>query len=225
MDVKSAAARYDCARPAVAREYASEAGGDESALSPGPMNTNISREVLSLAGLGEERHVLKCQLAQQDRLTAGRAHASTVTPAHSVARWRQRGTVLVGWHAADNTRVMVDGKPIPSASCLSRGGDSGHCRLIFYRSLSGCNDGETAGAHPSTFQRIAQERLSQPIEALGRNCVGRFGACHARDARDGLREAMARYDPRRKRQYLARRDEILPVITMRNRPLRWKDGP
>ncbi|EKK8747002.1 Tar ligand binding domain-containing protein [Salmonella enterica] len=112
MDVKIGGGTPDFAPARQSLENMRQKLEEMKALSPGPMNPDISREVLSnWQALLEKGVVPQMQLAQQGSLTAWSEHASTVTPALSRAfgasaeRFsHEAGTML------DNTRVMVDGK-------------------------------------------------------------------------------------------------------------------
>lgn len=162
------------------------------ALSPWPMNPDISREVLSnWQALLEKGVVPQMQLAQQGSLTARSEHASTVTPALSRAfgasaeRFSHEAGAML-----DNTRVMVDGKTYTIRILLITAVILGIAILIFTDRYLVAMMVKPLERIRQQFQRIAQGDLSQPIEALGRNCVGRLVPL-LRAMQDSLREAVS----------------------------------
>lgn len=162
------------------------------ALSPGPMNPDISRAVLSnWQALLEKGVIPQMQLAQQGSLTAWSEHASTVTPALSRAfgasaeRFNHEAGAML-----DNTRVMVDGKTYTIRILLITAVILGIAILIFTDRYLVAMMVKPLERIRQQFQRIAQGDLSQPIEALGRNCVGRLVPL-LRAMQDSLREAVS----------------------------------
>ncbi|OPP99451.1 methyl-accepting chemotaxis protein, partial [Salmonella enterica subsp. enterica serovar Enteritidis] len=86
MDVKIGGGTPDFAPARQSLENMRQKLEEMKALSPGPMNPDISREVLSnWQALLEKGVVPQMQLVQQGSLTAWSEHASTVTPALSRA--------------------------------------------------------------------------------------------------------------------------------------------
>ncbi len=156
------------------------------------MNPDISREVLSnWQALLEKGVVPQMQLAQQGSLTARSEHASTVTPALSRAfgasaeRFSHEAGAML-----DNTRVMVDGKTYTIRILLITAVILGIAILIFTDRYLVAMMVKPLERIRQQFQRIAQGDLSQPIEALGRNCVGRLVPL-LRAMQDSLREAVS----------------------------------
>lgn len=90
----------------------------------------------------------------------------------------------------DNTRVMVDGKTYTIRILLITAVILGIAILIFTDRYLVAMMVKPLERIRQQFQRIAQGDLSQPIEALGRNCVGRLVPL-LRAMQDGLREAVS----------------------------------
>ncbi len=133
------------------------------------------------------------------------AHASTVTPALSRAfgasaeRFSHEAGAML-----DNTRVMVDGKTYTIRILLITAVIQAlYLRFYRYRYLVAMMV-KPLGASVSNFSASRKAILASRLKRVGRNCRRPVGAATTRDA-GRLREAV-RYDPRRKRQYLARRD-------------------
>ncbi|EBX0464817.1 methyl-accepting chemotaxis protein [Salmonella enterica subsp. enterica serovar Lexington] len=183
MDVKIGGGTPDFAPARQSLENMRQKLEEMKALSPGPMNPDISREVLSnWQALLEKGVVPQMQLAQQGSLTAWSEHASTVTPA--LSRAFRAGAML------DNTRVMVDGKTYTIRILLITAVILGIAILIFTDRYLVAMMVKPLERIRQQFQRIAQGDLSQPIEALGRNCVGRLVPL-LRAMQDSLREAVS----------------------------------
>lgn len=228
MDVKIGGGTPDFAPARQSLENMRQKLEEMKALSPGPMNPDISREVLSnWQALLEKGVVPQMQLAQQGSLTAWSEHASTVTPALSRAfgasaeRFSHEAGAML-----DNTRVMVDGKTYTIRILLITAVILGIAILIFTDRYLVAMMVKPLERIRQQFQRIAQGDLSQPIEALGRNCVGRryCARCRTVYAKPSVRSA-----PEATISGAARR-KFLPVITIslperKNRPPRWKKLP
>lgn len=90
----------------------------------------------------------------------------------------------------DNTRVMVDGKTYTIRILLITAVILGIAILIFTDRYLVAMMVKPLERIRQQFQRIAQGDLSQPIEALGRNCVGRLVPL-LRAMQDSLREAVS----------------------------------
>ncbi|EII9308313.1 Tar ligand binding domain-containing protein [Salmonella enterica] len=192
MDVKIGGGTPDFAPARQSLENMRQKLEEMKALSPGPMNPDISREVLSnWQALLEKGVVPQMQLAQQGSLTAWSEHASTVTPALSRAfgasaeRFSHEAGAML-----DNTRVMVDGKTYTIRILLITAVILGIAILIFTDRYLVAMMVKPLERIRQQFQRIAQGDLSQPIEALGRNCVGRLVPL-LRAMQDSLREAVS----------------------------------
>ncbi|HCK7554121.1 TPA: Tar ligand binding domain-containing protein, partial [Salmonella enterica subsp. enterica serovar Paratyphi A] len=192
MDVKIGGGTPDFAPARQSLENMRQKLEEMKALSPGPMNPDISRAVLSnWQALLEKGVVPQMQLAQQGSLTAWSEHASTVTPALSRAfgasaeRFSHEAGAML-----DNTRVMVDGKTYTIRILLITAVILGIAILIFTDRYLVAMMVKPLERIRQQFQRIAQGDLSQPIEALGRNCVGRLVPL-LRAMQDSLREAVS----------------------------------
>lgn len=192
MDVKIGGGTPDFAPARQSLENMRQKLEEMKALSPGPMNPDISREVLSnWQALLEKGVIPQMQLAQQGSLTAWSEHASTVTPALSRAfgasaeRFNHEAGAML-----DNTRVMVDGKTYTIRILLITAVILGIAILIFTDRYLVAMMVKPLERIRQQFQRIAQGDLSQPIEALGRNCVGRLVPL-LRAMQDSLREAVS----------------------------------
>ncbi len=192
MDVKIGGGTPDFAPARQSLENMRQKLEEMKALSPGPMNPDISREVLSnWQALLEKGVVPQMQLVQQGSLTAWSEHASTVTPALSRAfgasaeRFSHEAGAML-----DNTRVMVDGKTYTIRILLITAVILGIAILIFTDRYLVAMMVKPLERIRQQFQRIAQGDLSQPIEALGRNCVGRLVPL-LRAMQDSLREAVS----------------------------------
>lgn len=192
MDVKIGGGTPDFAPARQSLENMRQKLEEMKALSPGPMNPDISRAVLSnWQALLEKGVIPQMQLAQQGSLTAWSEHASTVTPALSRAfgasaeRFNHEAGAML-----DNTRVMVDGKTYTIRILLITAVILGIAILIFTDRYLVAMMVKPLERIRQQFQRIAQGDLSQPIEALGRNCVGRLVPL-LRAMQDSLREAVS----------------------------------
>lgn len=192
MDVKIGGGTPDFAPAQQSLENMRQKLEEMKTLSPGPMNPDISRAVLSnWQALLEKGVIPQMQLAQQGSLTAWSEHASTVTPALSRAfgasaeRFNHEAGAML-----DNTRVMVDGKTYTIRILLITAVILGIAILIFTDRYLVAMMVKPLESIRQQFQRIAQGDLSQPIETLGRNCVGRLVPL-LRAMQDSLREAVS----------------------------------
>ncbi|EAY9563389.1 HAMP domain-containing protein [Salmonella enterica] len=192
MDVKIGGGTPDFAPAQQSLENMRQKLEEMKTLSPGPMNPDISRAVLSnWQALLEKGVIPQMQLAQQGSLTAWSEHASTVTPALSRAfgasaeRFNHEAGAML-----DNTRVMVDGKTYTIRILLITAVILGIAILIFTDRYLVAMMVKPLERIRQLFQRIAQGDLSQPIETLGRNCVGRLVPL-LRAMQDSLREAVS----------------------------------
>ncbi|ECJ3053157.1 HAMP domain-containing protein [Salmonella enterica subsp. salamae] len=192
MDVKIGGGTPDFAPAQQSLENMRQKLEEMKTLSPGPMNPDISRAVLSnWQALLEKGVIPQMQLAQQGSLTAWSEHASTVTPALSRAfgasaeRFNHEAGAML-----DNTRVMVDGKTYTIRILLITAVILGIAILIFTDRYLVAMMVKPLEHIRQQFQRIAQGDLSQPIETLGRNCVGRLVPL-LRAMQDSLREAVS----------------------------------
>ncbi|WP_275555939.1 methyl-accepting chemotaxis protein [Mixta sp. Marseille-Q2659] len=162
------------------------------AAAPGPMDAAISTAVEeSWTKLLEQGVRPQMQLAQQASLEEYRRHANGVTPALS----REFGAVAEKYNAAagvmlDQTRVTVDSITIITRVTIIAAVICGLLILLFtdrYLVSMLVRPLEQIRGH---FRKIAEGDLSQPIEDLGRNCVGKLVPL-LRAMQESLRDAVS----------------------------------
>ena len=162
------------------------------AAAPGPMDAAISTAVEeSWTRLLEQGVKPQMQLAQQASLEEYRRHANSVTPTFS----REFGAVAEKYNAAaglmlDQTRVTVDHITIITRITIIVAVICGLLILLFtdrYLVSMLVRPLELLRGH---FGKIAEGDLSQPIEEMGRNCVGKLVPL-LRAMQDSLREAVS----------------------------------
>ncbi|MDA8478434.1 methyl-accepting chemotaxis protein [Citrobacter sp. Awk 4] len=161
-------------------------------LSPGPMDQEVAAAVLaSWQALLDKGIMPQMQLAKEDSQAAWREQATTVTPAlsrafgASVERFNhEAGTRL------DNTRVMVDGQTSVIRTMIIAAAILGIAILLFTDRYLVVLLMKPLARIRQQFRQIAQGDLSQPIEDLGRNCVGQLMPL-LRAMQDSLREAVS----------------------------------
>lgn len=161
-------------------------------LSPGPMEPEVAAAVLaSWQALLDKGIMPQMQLATQGSQAAWREQATTVTPAlsrafgASVERFNhEAGTQL------DHTRVMVDGQTSVIRTMIITAAILGIAILLFTDRYLVVLLMKPLARIRQQFRQIAQGDLSQPIEDLGRNCVGQLMPL-LRAMQDSLREAVS----------------------------------
>jgi len=162
------------------------------AISPGPMDEKVSAQVIaSWQALLDRGVAPQVQLAQQGSLEAYRQQANNVTPALS----RAFGASAEAFNTAasarlDETRVMVDGQTSLTRTLILAAVILGLLILLFtdrYLVNMLVKPLATIREH---FRIIAQGDLSQPVQDLGRNCVGQLVPL-LRAMQDSLREAVS----------------------------------
>ena len=162
------------------------------AAAPGPMDAAISTAVEeSWTKLLEQGVKPQMQLAQQASLEDYRRHANNVTPTFS----REFGAVAEKYNAAaglmlDQTRVTVDRITIITRITIIAAVICGLLILLFtdrYLVNMLVRPLERLRGH---FRNIADGDLSQPIDDMGRNCVGKLVPL-LRAMQDSLRDAVS----------------------------------
>ena len=162
------------------------------AISPGPMDPKASAQAIaSWQALLDHGVTPQVQLAQQGALDAYRQQANNVTPALS----RAFGAAAEAFNSAasarlDETRVMVDGQTSMTRNLILAAVILGLLILLFtdrYLVNLLVKPLATIRQH---FRIIAQGDLSQPVQDLGRNCVGQLVPL-LRAMQDSLRDAVS----------------------------------
>ncbi|AUX93508.1 methyl-accepting chemotaxis protein [Mixta gaviniae] len=162
------------------------------AAAPGPMDAATSTAVEeSWAKLLEQGVRPQMQLAQQGSIEDYRRHANDVTPALS----REFGALSEKYTAAagvmlDQTRVTVDRITVITRITIIVAVICGLLILLFtdrYLVNMLVRPLDMLRGH---FRKIADGDLSQPIDDLGRNCVGKLVPL-LRAMQDSLREAVS----------------------------------
>jgi len=162
------------------------------AISPGPMDEKISAQAIaSWQTLLDQGVTPQVQLAQQGALDAYRQQANNVTPALS----RAFGAAAEAFNSAasarlDDTRVMVDGQTSVTRILILTAVILGLLILLFTDRYLVNLLVKPLAIIRQHFRVIAQGDLSQPVEDLGRNCVGQLVPL-LRAMQDSLRDAVS----------------------------------
>ncbi|WP_312212114.1 methyl-accepting chemotaxis protein [Pseudescherichia sp.] len=162
------------------------------AISPGPMDPKASAQAIaSWQTLLDQGVTPQVQLAQQGALEAYRQQSSNVTPALS----RAFGAAAEAFNAAasarlDDTRVMVDGQTNVTRTLILAAVILGLLILLFTDRYLVAMLVKPLATIREHFRTIAQGDLSQPVQDLGRNCVGQLVPL-LRAMQDSLREAVS----------------------------------
>lgn len=192
MDVKTGGGTPDFAPAQQALDHMRQKLQEMKTLSPGPMDPAVSAEVLTTwQALLDKGVTPQMQLAQRGTLTAWNEHASTVTPALSRAfgasaeHFNKAAGVML-----DHTRVMVDDKTAVIRTLIVSAVVLGIAILFFTDRYLVSMLVKPLARVRQQFRQIAQGDLSQPIEEMGRNCVGQLVPL-LRAMQDSLREAVS----------------------------------
>ena len=160
-------------------------------LSPGPMDPEVAAAVLaSWQDLLDKGVTPQMQLAQQGTQSAWSEQANNVTPALSRAfgasaeRFNKAAGVML-----DQTRVMVDGKTSIIRTLIIGAVILGIAILFFTDRYLVTMLVKPLARIRQQFRQIAQGDLSQPIDDIGRNCVGQLVPL-LRAMQDSLRDAV-----------------------------------
>jgi len=162
------------------------------AISPGPMDEKISAQAIaSWQALLDQGVTPQVQLAQQGALDAYRQQANNVTPALS----RAFGAAAEAFNSAasarlDDTRVMVDGQTSVTRILILTAVILGLLILLFTDRYLVNLLVKPLAIIRQHFRVIAQGDLSQPVEDLGRNCVGQLVPL-LRAMQESLRDAVS----------------------------------
>ncbi|WP_409519260.1 Tar ligand binding domain-containing protein, partial [Pseudescherichia sp.] len=162
------------------------------AISPGPMDEKVSAQAIAnWQALLDQGVTPQVQLAQQGSLDAYRQQANNVTPALS----RAFGASAEAFNNAasarlDETRVMVDGQTSITRILILTAVILGLLILLFTDRYLVNMLVKPLAIIREHFRIIAQGDLSQPVQDLGRNCVGQLVPL-LRAMQDSLREAVS----------------------------------
>ncbi|QMI03920.1 methyl-accepting chemotaxis protein [Citrobacter sp. RHB25-C09] len=192
MDVKIGGGTPDFAPVQQALNNMSKKLEEMKTLSPGPMDPEVAAEVLAKwQDLLDKGVTPQMQLAQNGSLTAWTEQANNVTPALSRAfgasaeRFNKAAGVML-----DQTRVMVDGKTSVIRTMIITAVILGIALLIFTDRYLVAMLVKPLARIRQQFSQIALGDLSQPIDDIGRNCVGQLVPL-LRAMQDSLREAVS----------------------------------
>jgi len=162
------------------------------AMSPGPMDAQISSQVIAnWQALLENGVKPQFQLAQQGNLDAYRQQANNVTPPLSRAFGESAGQFNKAADSIlDSTRVTVDGMTSTTRTVIITATIIGLLILLFADRYLVAMLVKPLDQIRHHFRQIAQGDLSQPIVPFGRNCVGQLVPLLT-TMQDSLREAVS----------------------------------
>lgn len=192
MEAKAAGATPDMAPVQQALDNMAKRLADFKAVSPGPMDPNVSEQVIAgWQALLEQGVTPQMQLAQQGSPEAYRAQANNVTPGLS----RNFGLANENFNKAagvmlDETRVMVDHQTSTTRAAIIVAMVLGLLILLFTDRYLVSMLVKPLARIRAHFNLIAQGDLSQPLEDMGRNCVGQVIPLLLA-MQDSLREAVS----------------------------------
>ncbi|MBN6044545.1 Tar ligand binding domain-containing protein [Citrobacter sp. ku-bf4] len=191
MELKASGGTPDFAPVQQALDNMSKKLQEMKNLSPGPMDPEVSGAVLaSWQDLLDKGVTPQMQLAQQGTQTAWSEQANNVTPVLSRAfganaeRFNNAAGVML-----DQTRVMVDGKTSIIRTLIIGAVILGIAILFFTDRYLVTMLVKPLARIRQQFRQIAQGDLSQPIDDIGRNCVGQLVPL-LRAMQDSLRDAV-----------------------------------
>ncbi|WP_318373728.1 methyl-accepting chemotaxis protein [Enterobacter sp.] len=162
------------------------------AISPGPIDANVSAQVISnWQALLDQGVTAQVQFAQQGNIDAYRNQASNVTPALS----RAFGASAEAFNKAanqklDDTRIMVDHQTSVTRTVIIAAVILGLLLLLFSDRYLVAMLVKPLAKIRQHFSLIARGDLSQPVEAMGRNCVGQMVPL-LQEMQDSLRDAVS----------------------------------
>lgn len=191
MDVQAAGGTADLT-PQQALDTMSKKLDEMKAMSPGPMDAQISSQVIaSWQALLDNGVKPQMQLAQQANLDAYRQQANTVTPPLSRAFGESAGQFNKAADSIlDRTRVTVDGLTSFTRTVIITATLIGLLILLFADRYLVAMLVKPLDQLRYHFRQIAQGDLSQPIVPFGRNCVGQLVPLLTA-MQDSLREAVS----------------------------------
>ncbi len=192
MDVQAAGGKPDLAPVQQALDNMSSRLEEMKAMSPGPMDAQVSAQTIaSWQALLENGVRPQMQFAQQGNLDGYRQQANNVTPPLS----RAFGASAEKFNNAadrllDSTRVMVDGFTSVTRMVIIVATIIGLLILLFTDRYLVTMLVKPLAVIRQHFRQIAQGDLSQPIVPFGRNCVGQLVPLLSA-MQDSLREAVS----------------------------------
>mgnify|MGYP002617884516 CR=1 FL=1 len=191
MEVKAAGGTPDLSSAQQALDNMSKKLAEMKAISPGPMDEQVSAQVISSwQALLDQGVTPQMQQAKQS-LDGYRQQANNVTPPLS----RAFGASAENFNNAaakslDSTRVVVDGLTSMTRTVIIVATIIGLLILLFTDRYLVAMLVKPLARIRQQFRQIAQGDLSQPIEPFGRNCVGQLVPLLSA-MQDSLREAVS----------------------------------
>ncbi|BBJ61634.1 MULTISPECIES: methyl-accepting chemotaxis protein [Enterobacter] len=192
MEVKAAGGTPDLSSAQQALDNMGKKLAEMKAISPGPMDEQVSSRVIgSWQALLEQGVTPQMQQAKQGALEGYRQQANNVTPPLS----RAFGAAAEAFNNAaakslDSTRVVVDGLTSMTRTVIIVATIIGLLILLFTDRYLVAMLVKPLARIRQQFRQIAQGDLSQPIEPFGRNCVGQLVPLLSA-MQDSLREAVS----------------------------------
>ncbi|AIA25257.1 methyl-accepting chemotaxis protein [Kosakonia sacchari] len=192
MEAKAAGGTPDMAPVQQALDTMSRKLTEFKAVSPGPMDPKVSEQVITAwQALLDQGVTPQMQLAQQGTPDAYRQQANNVTPGLS----RSFGTATESFNKAasnslDETRVMVDARTSTTRVAIITAMVIGLLILLFTDRYLVAMLVKPLNRIRAHFGLMAQGDLSQPLEDMGRNCVGQVIPLLLA-MQDSLREAVS----------------------------------
>ena len=191
MDVKAAGGTPDLASAQQALDNMSKKLAEMKAISPGPMDEQVSAQVISSWQALLDRGVTPQMQQAKQSLDGYRQQANNVTPPLS----RAFGAAAENFNNAaakslDSTRVVVDGLTSMTRTVIIVATIIGLLILLFTDRYLVAMLVKPLARIRQQFRQIAQGDLSQPIEPFGRNCVGQLVPLLSA-MQDSLREAVS----------------------------------
>ena len=191
MEVKAAGGTPDLASAQQALDNMGKKLAEMKAISPGPMDPQVSSRVIGAwQALLEQGVTPQMQQAKLGALDGYRQQANNVTPTLS----RAFGAAAEEFNNAaakslDSTRVVVDGLTSMTRTVIIVATIVGLLILLFTDRYLVAMLVKPLDRIRQQFRQIAQGDLSQPIEPFGRNCVGQLVPLLSA-MQDSLREAI-----------------------------------
>jgi methyl-accepting chemotaxis protein len=192
MEVKAAGGTPDLASAQQALDNMGKKLAEMKAISPGPMDEQVSSRVIGTwQALLEQGVTPQMQQAKLESLEGYRQQANNVTPPLS----RAFGAAAEEFNNAaakslDSTRVVVDGLTSMTRTVIIVATIIGLLILLFTDRYLVAMLVKPLDRIRQQFRQIAQGDLSQPIEPFGRNCVGQLVPLLSA-MQDSLREAVS----------------------------------
>ncbi|ANG94167.1 methyl-accepting chemotaxis protein [Enterobacteriaceae bacterium 155047] len=192
MEAKAAGGTPDFAPAQQALDNMAKKLGEMKAISPGPMDEQVSAQVISSwQALLDQGITPQMQQAQQGQLDGYRQQANTVTPPLSRAFGAAADAFnMTADKTLDRTRVLVDGLTSMTRTVIIAATLIGLMILIFTDRYLVAMLVKPLDRMREHFRQIAQGDLSQPIIPFGRNCVGQLVPLLIA-MQDSLREAVS----------------------------------